>query len=184
MKSIVYTLALAVAFGLALPSCKSVDQYGVEQQSPFSGSDYESSRRYFRAVGKGQSADERVAKRKSDMDARTQLAGMVDVTIREVADDYLRESAIVDRGEVMTQFQSLTRQVMDTRLADVRKLDEKTFYNAENQKYTVFTAYEIHKDSMFDMLEDQIELEAERNEAVVDAMKEILEEARKQAEED
>lgn len=171
-----------IAFGLLTmtPSCKSVDQYGAEQETPFSGSDYESSRRYFRAVGKGQSSDERVAKRKSDMDARTQLAAMVDVTIREVADDYLRESAMVDRDEVMSQFQSLARQVMDTRLADVRKLDEKTYY--DGSKYTVFTAYEIHKNSMFDMLEDQIELEAERNEAVVDAMKEILEEARELAE--
>lgn len=173
---------LTLTLTVALPSCKSVDQYGAEQETPFRGSAYESSRRYFRAVGKGQSADERVAKRKSDMDARTQLAAMVDVTIREVADDYLRESAIVDRSEVMTQFQSLARQVMDTRLADVRKLDEKTYYNSEKQQYTVFTAYEIHKDSMFDMLEDQIELEAERSEAVVEAMKDILEEARKQTE--
>lgn len=117
------------------------------------------------------------------MDARTQLAGMVDVTIKEVADDYLRESAIVDRSEVMTQFQSLSRQVMNTRLADVRKLDEKVYYNSEKQQYTAFTAYEIHKNSMFDMIEDQIELKAEQNEAVVEAMKEILEQARKQSEE-
>ncbi|GGH73887.1 MAG: hypothetical protein EP346_03845 [Bacteroidetes bacterium] len=183
MKRLYITTAIAFSVLLLAPSCKSVDQYGVEQQTPFRGSDYESSRRYFRAVGKGQSADERVARSKSDMDARTQLAGMVDVTIKEVADDYLRESAIVDRSEVMTQFQSLSRQVMNTRLADVRKLDEKVYYNSEKQQYTAFTAYEIHKNSMFDMIEDQIELKAEQNEAVVEAMKEILEQARKQSEE-
>ncbi len=180
MKRILFLLSLSMAIVLVAPSCKSVDQYGAEQESPFRGSDYESSRRYFRAVGKAQSSDERVAKRKSDMDARTQLAAMVDVTIREVADDYLRESAMVNRDEVMSQFQSLTRQVMDTRLADVRKLDEKTYF--DGNRYTVFVAYEIHKNSMFDMLEDQIELETERNEAVIDAMKEIIEEAKELAE--
>lgn len=179
MKRILLLPILALSLAVVMPSCKSVDQYGAEQETPFRGSDYESSRRYFRAVGKAQSSDERIAKRKSDMDARTQLAAMVDVTIREVADDYLRESAMVDRDEVMSQFQSLARQVMDTRLADVRKLDEKTYFNGE--KYTVFVAYEIHKNSMFDMLEDQIELEAERDEAVVEAMKDILEEAKKQS---
>lgn len=182
MKRIILLPFLTLSMLFLTPSCKSVDQYGQEQETPFRGSAYESSRRYFRAVGKGQSADERVAKRKSDMDARTQLAAMVDVNIQEVADDYLRESTIVDRSEVMTQFQSLARQVMDTRLADVRKLDEKTYYHSEKQQYTVFTAYEIHKDSMFDMIEDQIELQAEADEAVVEAMKDILEEARKQAE--
>lgn len=180
MKRLFTYSLLALGLLLIVPSCKSVEQYGAEQESPFRGSDYESSRRYFRAVGKAQSSDERIARRKADMEARTQLASMVDVTIREVADDYMRESAMVDRDEVMTQFQSLSRQIMDTRIADVRKLDEKTYYNGE--KYTVFVAYEIHKNSMFDMIEDQIELEAERDEAVVEAMKDILEEARKNAE--
>lgn len=183
MKRLYIAAALAFSAIVIMPSCKSMDQYGIEQQTPFRGSDYESSRRYFRAVGKAQSADERIARSKADMDARTQFAGMVDVNIKEVADEYLRESDIVDRSEVMTQFQRLSRQVMNTRLADLRKLDEKIYYNSEKQEYTVFVAYEIHKASMFDMIEDQIELQVEENEAVVEAMKDILEEAKKQSEE-
>lgn len=182
MKNWFIPTVIAFSSLFILPACKSVEQYGVEQQSPFSGSAYESSRRYFRAVGKGQSSNERVAQSKADMNARTQLAAMVDVTIKEVADEYLKDTELTDKSQVMSQFQSFSRQVMNTRIADVRKLDEKTYYKQESNEYTVFSAYEIHKNSMYDMLQEQIEMQAEQNDALRQAMLNVIEEARRQSE--
>jgi hypothetical protein len=57
-------LKLAIVSFLILTSCGGTKQYGDKVDSPFSSSKYESSKRYFRAVGKGQSTSERVASKK------------------------------------------------------------------------------------------------------------------------
>ena len=59
------------------------------------------------------------------MNAKSELAGQVNTTMRQVADQYLNEAANADASEVMEQFESLTRQVMNTQIADLRKIGEK-----------------------------------------------------------
>ena len=97
-------------------------------KEPFDGNAYESNSRYFRGTGKGESSKENIAYGKADMNAKSELAGQVNTTMRQVADQYLNEAANADASEVMEQFESLTRQVMNTQIADLRKIGEKKFF--------------------------------------------------------
>ncbi len=150
-------LKLAVISFLILTSCGGTKQYGDKVESPFSSSKYESSSRYFRAVGKGQSTSERVARKKSQMEAKTDIASQVSVTMKSVADDYLHENANANANEIYSKIESLSREVMSTELADLRKIGSKTYYDKEKNMYTVFMAYEINKKSMLEFMKKRAE---------------------------
>src|SRR6187551_3123764 len=115
---------------LLLIGCASV--LGKKVNEPFQGNAYESNNRFWRGTGKGSSSQDNIARGKADIDAKSQLAGQVNTTMKQVAD----------------QFQSLVRQVMNTDISDLRKMGEEKFYNEKTHEYTVFIAYEIKKNAM------------------------------------
>lgn len=162
------------------PGCKS-NPYGSKVKDPFSGNAYESNNRFFRGVGKGESSSENIAKSKADMNAKKELAGQVNTTMKQVADQYLNEAQNENAADVMEQFESLTRQVMNTQIADLRKMGEKKYYNG--QTYTIFMAYEIKKRAMFRFMKKQAKLNEKMNDATRKAVMDILEEEIQKAEE-
>ena len=81
------TKQFGVAVCLALSACAVVPM-GQKVKEPFQGSSYESNNRFFRAVGKGQSSADNVALGKADIEAKAQLAGLVNTTVKQVADQY------------------------------------------------------------------------------------------------
>jgi hypothetical protein len=48
---------------------------------------------------------------------------------------------------------------MNTNLADLRKMDEKKFYNEKANEYTVFIAYEIKKNAMLRFMKKQAKVD-------------------------
>ena len=174
MKNIVKlgVLALLISF----VSC-GTKQYGEKIETPFSSSKYESSRRYFRAVGKGQSTSERVADKKAGMDAKADLASQVSVTMKSVADDYLHENANANASEVYSKLESLSREVMATELADLRKIGTKTYYDKEKNTYTVFHAYEVHKKSMLKFIKKRAEALGKNSDEIVKRLEALEKEA-------
>jgi hypothetical protein len=61
---------------------------------------------------------------------------------------------------VADKFQSLVREVMNTELADLRKIGEETYFNETTKDYTVYVAYEIKKNAMFRFMKKQARTEA------------------------
>lgn len=167
----IFFIAFAILLGFA--GCKS-NPMGKKVKEPFSGNKYQSNSRYFRGTGKGESSNERIAYSKADMAAKSELAGQVNTNMKQVADQYLNEAANANAAEVMEQFESITRQVMNTNIADLRKMDEKKYYNG--QDYTVFVAYEIKKKSMLKFMKKQAELENYKTNATKAAIIEMLQE--------
>src|SRR5882672_11598852 len=144
MKTIIYSLFIV----LGLSACAS-SPFGQKVKEPFRGNAYESNNRFFRGTGKGESTSDNIARSKADVEAKTILAGQVNTTMKQVADNYIGQTQN-DRGaDVAEKFQSLSRQVMNTDLADLRKIGEEKYYNKKENKYTVFIAYEIKKNAMF-----------------------------------
>lgn len=162
-------LLIITSFNFA---CKE-GAYGKKVKEPMSGSNYESNNRYFRAVGKGVSVKDNIASGKADIDAKNTLAGQVNTNIKNVTDQYLAQTENEKKGEVADKFQSLVRQVMNTSLSDLRKFDEKKFFDGEN--YTVFVAYEIHKKSMFKFIKKQAETENDIDKKTLKLIDDILE---------
>ena len=175
MKSMIKfgNLGLILLFSVLIVSCGS-NQYGDKVKDPFSGSKYESNNRWFRAIGKGESQKDNIAKSKADLAAKTELAGQVETTVKQVADQYLGEVGMGGATEITDKFASLSRQVMNTTIADLRKFDEEKFYDSDDDKYTVFIAYEIKKAAMFRFMKKQIKIDKKLSKLEVETMENIL----------
>lgn len=172
----------AIIFLVVLQGCKSTSSsMGEKVKEPFSGNKYESSDRYFRAKGKGDSTDENIAKNKADLQAKKELAQQVETRMKVVTDQYLHENETASGSEINDKFQSLIREVTNTTIADLRKIGEEKYVNAEG-KYTVYIAYEIHKRDMYRFLKRQAKLNAKLTEAERKAIEEMIDEELKKAE--
>jgi hypothetical protein len=176
MKTTILSL-LALAL---LASCAS-SPFGKKVNEPFTGNAYESNNRFFRATGKGESSSENIARGKADIEAKTMLGGQVNTTMKQVADNYMGQTENERGADVAEKFQSLARQVMNTELADLRKVGEKKYYNQKENRYTVFIAYEIKKNAMFRFMKKQASLDTSLNEKQQELIQKILDEQEKAA---
>jgi len=167
---------------LVLASCAS-GPLGKKVNEPFTGSAYESNNRFFRGTGKGESSQDNIARGKADLEAKQQLAGQVETNVKQVTDQYLGQTENERAADVADKFQSLVRGVMNTQIADVRKIGEKKYFNEKENKYTVFMAYEIKKNAMFRFMKKQAKTDKtidERQMAIIDK---ILDEEIRKADE-
>jgi len=171
-----------ILLSLVFASCAS-GPLGKKVNEPFTGNAYESNNRFFRGTGKGESSQDNIARSKADLDAKQQLAGQVETNVKQVADQYLGQTGNERAADVADKFQTLVRGVMNTQLADIRKIGEQKYFNEKENKYTVFMAYEIKKNAMFRFMKKQARTDKtidERQMAIID---EILDEQIKKADE-
>ncbi len=174
-------LALAALAICALSACKSNNPAGEKVKMPFTGSKYESNNRFFRGTGSGVSAKQNIARGKADLDAKNQLAAQVKTNIRAVTDQYLGQTENAQAAEVADKFQSLVREVMNTEMADLRKIGEETRFNQATNEYTQYVAYEIKKNAMFRFMKKQAKTDEKINEITRKKIDEILDEEIKKA---
>lgn len=174
--------ALFVVVALFAVSCAS-GPLGKKVKEPFTGNAYESNNRFFRATGKGESSQDNIARGKADIDAKTQLAGQVQTNMKQVADQYLGQTENENAADVADKFQSLSRQVVNTEIADLRKMGEKKFFNEKENKYTVFIAYEIKKNAMLRFMKKMAKTDKTINERQMAIIDKILDEELKKADE-
>ena len=83
---------------------------------------------------KGASSQDNIARGKADIDAKAQLAGQVNTTMKQVADQYLGQTENEKGADVADKFQSLVRQVMNTNIADLRKMGEEKYFNRKDKR--------------------------------------------------
>jgi len=157
---------------LFLMSCGSQSPAGAKVKEPFTGSKYESTNRFFRASGKGSSIKDNIARGKADIDAKNQLAGQVSTNMRNVTDQFLASTDDGNAADIGDKFQSLTRQVMNTSLADLRKIGEEKYHNGS--EYTVYIAYEIKKNAMFRFMKKQAKTDSKIDKESLEVMEKIL----------
>lgn len=150
--------------GLVFLSACASGTLGKKVREPYQGNAYESNNRFFRATGKGESSQDNIARGKADIEAKAQLAGQVNTTMKQVADQYLGQTENENAADVADKFQSLVRQVMNTNMADLRKIGEKKYFNEKENKYTVFIAYEIKKNAMLRYMKKQARVDQTVNE--------------------
>jgi hypothetical protein len=167
-------------FFAALYSCSS-GVLGKKVREPFQGSAYMSNNRFWRATGKGSSSQDNIARSKADLDAKAQLAGQVNTTMKQVADQYLSDTGNERAADIADKFQSLVRQVMNTDIADLRKIGEQKYYNEKTKEYTVFIAYEIKKNAMLRFMKRQAKLDQTLSERQRELIEKIIDEELKKA---
>jgi hypothetical protein len=171
----------SIAFIVILSACAS-GPFGQKVKEPFQGNSYESNNRFFRAVGKGVSSADNVAFGKADIEAKAQLAGQINTTMKQVTDQYLGQTQKENAADVDDKFQSLVRQVMNTNIADLRKIGQEKYFDKIQDKYTVFVAYEIKKNAMFSFMKKQAKTDQTINEHQQELIQKILDEELKKTE--
>lgn len=167
-------MVMASVFFLA--SCGAGNPMGSKVKEPFSGSKYESNKRYFRSVGKGQSKDDNIAKSKADLQSKKELAQQVQTKMKVVADQYFSDTETDNSSEINDKFQELAREVTNTDIADLRKIGEEKYYNAEEDRYTVFIAYEIQKKQMLRFMKKKAKADQKINNSMKKTIEEIIDE--------
>jgi hypothetical protein len=175
-------LLLPIVVLLIAASCSS-GILGKKVKEPFQGRAYESNNRFFRGTGKGESSQDNIARGKADIEAKAQLAGQVQTTMKQVSDQYLGQTSNENAADVADKFQSLVRAVMNTNISDVRKIGEEKYYNEKEKKYTVFMAYEIKKNAMFRFMKKQAKADNTINAKQMELIDQILDEQIKSADE-
>lgn len=130
-------------------SCSS--SVGTKVNEPFSGNSYLSNARYFKATGKGVSNNENVSTSKANLEAHKALAQMVSTSIQVVTDNYMQEVQGEHVNQAVEVFKSLTREITNTTIVDLRQTGSKKFIQ-DDGKYAVYVAYEIKKAAMFRFL--------------------------------
>jgi hypothetical protein len=173
MKPLRYLSALTILF--IFYSCAS-SPFGSKVKEPFQGNAFESNNRFWRGTGKGESIKDNIARSKADLDAKSQLAGQVNTTMKQVADQYLGQTENENAADVADKFQSLVRQVMNTDIADLRKIGEKKFLNDKTKEYTVFMAYEIKKNAMLRFMKRQAKVDKTIDERQREVIEKIIDE--------
>lgn len=167
---------------ILLSSCAS-SHYGDKVKEPFQGSSYESNNRFFRGTGKGVSSMDKIARGKADIEAKAVLAGQVNTTMKQVADQYIGQRENAQAADVADKFQSLVREVMNTDISDLRKIGEQKYFNDKTNEYTVFIAYEIKKNAMFRFMKKQAKTDEKIDERQRDVIEKIIDEEIKKSEE-
>jgi len=167
---------------ILLSGCAS-SQYGDKVKEPFQGSAYESNNRFFRGTGKGVSTMDKIARGKADIDAKAILAGQVNTTMKQVADQYIGQRENAQAADVADKFQSLIREVMNTDISDLRKIGEQKYFNNKTNEYTVFIAYEIKKNAMFRFMKKQAKTDEKIDERQREVIEKIIDEEIKKSEE-
>lgn len=180
MKSFIRVSVVLAAF-IALGCSSGV--LGKKVKEPFQGNAYESNNRWWRGTGKGSSSQDNIARSKADIEAKAQLAGQVNTTMKQVADQYLGQTENQNAADVADKFQSLVRATMNTSISDLRKMGEEKFYNEEKKEYTVFIAYEIKKNAMLRFLKKQAKVDQTIDERQRKVIEEIIDKEIKKADE-
>ena len=178
------TIAKIGTLGLLFLTIACASPFGKKVKEPFRGSAYESNNRFFRASGKGESSQDNIAQGKADIAAKAELAGQINTTMKQVADQYLGQTENERAADVADKFQSLVRQVMNTDMADLRKIGQEKYYNEKAKSYTVFIAYEIKKNAMFRFMKKQARVDKTIDERQLELIDKILDEELKKVEEE
>lgn len=155
MKTVVNKLILSAAIigsVAGMQSCKSkkaapsieTQTGAVEISVPFSTSEYQSDKENFRAKASGNSMDLSTAKKIALQNAKSEMAGLIQTTVKKVTEQYTNQRQVSSTQEFSNKFEEMSREVTNQTLLDVRIIGERQFKESNNT-YTYWVAIEANK---------------------------------------
>ena len=124
-------------------SKKPIPKDEVEVSIPCSGEDFFSSDKYFRSNSIGESLDQMTAKKKAMSNAKAQLAGDIESTMKIVTDNYLKSAEFNNKEELLERFEQNARTVINQRLKGIKQICEKSTRVKSTGKYKYYIAIEL-----------------------------------------
>ncbi len=165
MKTKQLLLIPAIA-ALTLAGCKGKKSTPVQKETgaveisvPFSGKEYRSDENYFRAKQVGKSPDLAAAKKIAFQNAKGEMAGNINSTIKRVTDQYTNQRTVGNTQEFENKFEELSREVVNLEMSNVQEKGEKIFKEPDGS-YTYWIAIEADRKTIFDKLDAKISNDA------------------------
>lgn len=153
-------LAGAVIMGGTFTSCKSSKEVSnVKNETVIevycSGPEYRSDKNNFRANSIGESSDQVVARKKAMSNVKADLAGLIQTVIKGTTDNYVNSREFNNVEEVEERFETLTREVINQQLNNVKVICEKQTITKEG-RYKTYIAIEMGVDALEEAINNRL----------------------------
>ena len=163
VQGLIRSALLIGVLALSLSSCKSKKNVtpiekstgAVEISVPFSSKEYYSDKDNFRAKSSGNSVDLQTSKKIAMQNAKSEMAGLIQTTIKKVTDQYTQQRQIGNQQEFNNKFEELAREVTNQQLTDIAVIGEKLF-KEPNGTYTYWIAIEANKQVVLNGIEKSV----------------------------
>ncbi len=152
------------SFIIAFSACKSKKNAAtpiekstgaVEISVPFSAKEFWSDKESFRSKSSGNSMDLQTAKKIAMQNAKSEMAGLIQTTIKKVTDQYTQQRTVGNQQDFNNKFEELAREVTNQELIDVKVIGEKLF-KEPNNTYTYWVALEANKQTVLNGIDKGI----------------------------
>lgn len=161
MKKSFFLLMLAAIFMVpALNSCKSSKETKAPEdevlvQTYCSGPEYFTNAEYFRANSVGESTDQVMSKKKALSNAKQELAGAIETTIKAVIDNYFSSYEANNVEDVRERYEGLSREVINQKLNGIKTICEKQT-KTKDGNYKTYVAIELAGDEILNAMNDRV----------------------------
>jgi len=150
----------AVVMSGAFTSCKSSKEVSnVKNETVIevycSGPEYRSDKNNFRANSIGESSDQVVARKKAMSNVKADLAGLIQTVIKGTTDNYTNSREFNNVEEVEERFETLTREVINQQLNNVKVICEKQTITNQG-RYKTYIAIEMGVDALEEALKNKL----------------------------
>ena len=153
--SMVAAASLVAFNGCGGPKKVGEDTGAVEIQVPFSGKEYQSNKEFFRSTQSGKSPDLSTAKKIALNNAKSEVAGLINTTIKTVTDNYTNQRSVTDAQDFENKFETMTREVVNQNLNDISIIGEKIF-KQKNNTYEYWIVIEISKEAILNGINSKV----------------------------
>lgn len=139
-------LVAAASTALLLSSCgskKPIETPSGEIERILPCSDFKSDNRTFRVYSFGESSDMNVAKKKALSNAKSELAGMIESTMKVVGDNYVKSAELNNVEEVMERFEENSRTIINQRISGVTTVCDRVTQVSATGKFKYYIALEL-----------------------------------------
>ena len=155
-------LLIPVAAAVMLAGCKSKKSTPVQKETgaveisvPFSSKEFRSDENNFRSKQVGKSPDIATAKKIAFQNAKAEMAGNINSTVKRVTDQYTNQRTVGNTQEFENKFEELAREVVNMEMSNVKEIGEKIFKEPDGG-YSYWIAIEANKKDVFDKLDAKI----------------------------
>ena len=153
-------LAGAVVLSSVFTSCKSKKEVTDVKDEKLievycSGPDYRSDKNTFRANSIGESSDQVVARKKAMSNVKADLAGLIQTVIKGTTDNYVNSREFNNVEEVEERFETLSREVINQQLNNIKVICEKQTATKEG-RYKTYIAIEMSVDALEEALNNKL----------------------------
>lgn len=162
MMKITHALVIPAIAVLTLGSCKSKKATPVQKATgqveisvPFDSKEYRTDENYFRSVQSGKSPDLATAKKIAYQNARAEMAGNINATVKRVTDQYTNQRSVGNKQDFENKFEEQSREVVNQQMANVEQVGAKTFQDPDGG-YTCWIALQADKKAVFAKIDQQI----------------------------